>query len=370
MFRLLALLAWSAQAAGVPACLDAEGEPVDWWAVVKTASCHGVGPACKCAHAGCSSGFSFLYADAQRPALAFANGTILSSAHTDNAVAHTVAQLYAADASGHSTLVYSDQPPKEAGRSDPGCTWAHSKGALAIDGAAGGFWLTHSVPEYPTNATRSRWPAHKQNKFAQHMFCATMGAKALGEGVARALATDRVYVYNASLREAEERAYPALRAVLDGAGADPEYRADLSTSGGLRLRLFGKAGEPSSGACASTTRADLWEGVVAPGLGAPMTVQSWCGGLHASPPCIPSNCTAPGAAVHNVLTIGRLDTPSAEGATAGGGATWPNAVDHSKWAVSDDGEWACFADLNHAAGCVALRKCTPVIQRYMAHERA
>ena len=40
-------------------------------------------------------------------------------------------------------------------------------------------------------------------------------------------------------------------------------------------------------------------------------------------------------------------------------ATWPNAADHSKWAVSDDGEWACFADLNHAAGCVALRICTP-----------
>lgn len=81
---------------------------------------------------------------------------------------------------------------------------------------------------------------------------------------------------------------------------------------------------------------DLWESLVAPGIGSNLLVESWLRGLKEGSYCKPTY-------KYTVLDVKLMS------ACCGphGNITWKETQDHAKWAVPlDKSGWLCIGDIN------------------------
>lgn len=155
---LLAALLW------VPVrtltCYGDSGQPVDWFVVYKLPAQSGPGDAAQ-------RGLRYKYMDKDSGGWRDGAGSINSSA---GAVGRSLLPLYQ-NASQLAFLLYNDQPPKSSGSQDFVAIRGHTKGVLLLD-QEGGFWLVHSVPQFPAPASSGAysWPSNAHT-YGQTLLC-------------------------------------------------------------------------------------------------------------------------------------------------------------------------------------------------------
>ncbi|VDN28440.1 unnamed protein product [Cylicostephanus goldi] len=116
-------------------CKDMEGNDVDWFAAIKLP-----------ADFDDSKGYSFVYYDSSQPTWKKSKKSINSS---NSAIGATISQLYKVDKKSF-YIAYNDDGPDTEVESGRG----HSKGVAVFDKNVG-FWMVHSVPNYPPSSESS-----------------------------------------------------------------------------------------------------------------------------------------------------------------------------------------------------------------------
>lgn len=289
-------------AAKAPGCLSPEGKAVDYFFAFKF-----------------PNGFDYAYADGDTK-LYLPEGSLDSK---DSAVSRTLAQAYSTAASvGH--VFWNDQ--HSDGKKVP-APYAHMKGAMSFD-ATGGFWLTHSLPEFPDTSKASMWKEGSPT-YGQSYLCVSLTAASI-EKLADLMVMDRPSVYEADIGATLAKKFPKTvgwAVNKDHSTDDDSIELSIETKGGQQFTVFGKNAQ-----FGTEKDADVYAALVAPKLG-DLIVEVWrhgAGNFDAS-------CKG-GVEVLDATDLSLL------------GKTWTASQDHSKWAVTQDGKWLCIGDVNRAQG--------------------
>lgn len=277
-------------------CKDDAGASVDWWVAVKE-----------------PRGTGYLYGDA--------NSAFVKSPHSMNdttvgALATTLRQIWD-DKATPAYILWNDSPPAAA---DYNFSYGHTKAVLVADTAsATGFWLTHSIPQFPAGPALS--PAAYTGlgsnawTYAQSAACFSLDSAAL-DTLAKTLQLNHPQIYDAGGPLAD--APPAFQAL-----AASTWRADAICEQTVigPLTVFAKT---------PAWNADLWSACVAPALQSDLWVESWLRGSEEGPAC-----TGPWKT---------LDVQS----LSWGSLNWSESSDHSKWAVAvnSTAPILCIGDIN------------------------
>ncbi|CAJ0565960.1 unnamed protein product, partial [Mesorhabditis spiculigera] len=286
-------------------CKGLDGQNVDWFVAYKLPQ--GVNG---------SDGRSFIYADGKNSQWTQSKKLISDE---NSAIAATISQIYRQDESAF-RFAYSDDGP--ATKSDG--YRGHAKGVLNFDSSTG-FWLLHSVPNYPPIGSYS-YP-QTGVKFAQSFVCITAATDALNE-IGDHLRYIQSNPFNIGLPEKFAAKYPILRTIaqkksLPTSTVKYTLNNQLTTVNGAKFFAFAKHKKFDK---------DLWHDLIVPTTRASFGVQSW---LNGGSDDLGSTCTSEG----NVYDIDEINLL---------GTKFSSSKDHSKWAVSDDVRvpMVCIGDLN------------------------
>lgn len=303
-------------------CLTARGDPADWFFMLKAAGCN--------SNSSRDCTWHFLFDPASPPTSV---GALNASASLldPNPLGATLAALGAARLSPTSApafIHWSDDPPTRFGPFSvrAGATDGHAKGVLAAD-AGGGFWLTHSWPEFPdtgrAGAAVWRFPEGNPDAattYGQSFLCVSLPLAGV-DAVARALLAMEPLTYDAGVPPELSGALPAMAALARGERNRSAPLPSVVTVRSPAGRSFTHVSK--NGAWGG----ELYGGAVAPALGvagrgAGLWVETWRRGA------LNSSCNASGASVLNVkalsVTEGGAPAPLTQSFT----------TDHSKWAIS------------------------------------
>ena len=115
------------------------------------------------------NGPDYFYADDERSTLKRSTHDV--SSKTSGALAHTLGQIYGKK-SGVAFAMYNDETPDGKKSGSPR---AHAKGVLAFN-SAGGFWLVHSVPGFPAEASSKSYDGCCSNglTYGQSFMCLSL----------------------------------------------------------------------------------------------------------------------------------------------------------------------------------------------------
>ncbi len=325
---LALLLVLAPRAAGL-GCLTAAGASSDWWFVSKAPGCTNASlPACS----------PLAFVDSSTPAslrgLSFAAG---ASAVGASALDTTLAQAARARATT-ARFFWNDDPPQAFGRlsTSAGKTNAHSKGALVAD-ADGGFWLTHSWPEWPdvqSGAPAFIGVANASTIYGQSFLCVSLTVGGV-EAVAAALARAEPLGYDVAVPAALAPHLPRLAALAAGgrnASATPTVLA-LQSAGGRGFTFFSKNGAWGR---------ELWADLVGPALapGGEMLVETW-----RRSPALASSCNSTRGNILNVNALALV--------VSGAAVAKSYTQDHSKYGITAAPPWVCVGDINRMASQAA-----------------
>eukprot|EP00698_Gefionella_okellyi_P006137 TRINITY_DN15582_c0_g1_i1.p1 TRINITY_DN15582_c0_g1~~TRINITY_DN15582_c0_g1_i1.p1 ORF type:complete len:359 (-),score=63.09 TRINITY_DN15582_c0_g1_i1:41-1090(-) len=290
-------------------CVSPTGETVDWWVVMKFPSLKNSSDALA------QSGYGYTYTDSNNPGQFTEGAQGLDKA--DGPVAKTLAVIYTNDTQ-HTWMMWNDEPPKGAEID----SYGHCKGALAYD-RDGGFYLVHSVPRYPAMSFEGYTYPFDERTYGQSMFCMTLNPESLND-VAECLQYDNPHIYDFNTPIDMFDVAPKVNALINGevisdAGS---LIKNFETVGGLSLTMFGKN---------HAWNQELYEDLVAPELDSNLHCETWI----RSPP-LPSFCKP----------SYKYDVVNVKGVEYTEDIRWSETEDHSKWAVTDDGSYACIGDIN------------------------
>jgi len=320
---------------------------VDWWFVMKLPM--NVGP---------ESGFTYMYWDVNNARTAQQGNFHY---HTQ-AVGYTVMQLglYGATVPKLSTDFawvmwndesygsWTDKEPVEHWNDTNGVNYGHTKGLLAVQlSAKQGFYLQHSAPAFPYNHSASPPYWHfpwDQSVFAQHFYCISLALDQV-EIAAKLARFYYPYVYEAQIPSGSKGALPNMYALasfqyINGSGNTP-----LTTLGGQKLTMIGKAGSEDG---------DLYEDYVAYTLQSGVRVQSWCCGTDGYC-CQPAYCVgskivnASGPQKSRGESTYPYDSVDVREVNWGSDYHYTVSGNHAKWAVTESTaplKAVCFGDTN------------------------
>ncbi|XP_025313498.2 LOW QUALITY PROTEIN: deoxyribonuclease-2-alpha [Canis lupus baileyi] len=313
---LLAALLW------VPVrtltCYGDSGQPVDWFVVYKLPAQSGPGDAAQ-------RGLRYKYMDKDSGGWRDGAGSINSSA---GAVGRSLLPLYQ-NASQLAFLLYNDQPPKSSGSQDFVAIRGHTKGVLLLD-QEGGFWLVHSVPQFPAPASSGAysWPSNAHT-YGQTLLCVSFPLAQFWK-IGRQLTYTYPLVYDHKLDADFAQKVPYLKDVVKGhhvLHSPWNSSVTLTSKAGDTFQSFAKYGKFGD---------DLYSGWLAEALGSNLQVQFW----QNSHGILPSNCSR----VQHVLDVTQIAFPGPAG------PAFSAREDHSKWCVAPEGPWACVGDMNRNLG--------------------
>eukprot|EP01006_Ploeotia_vitrea_P060594 TRINITY_DN76182_c0_g1_i1.p1 TRINITY_DN76182_c0_g1~~TRINITY_DN76182_c0_g1_i1.p1 ORF type:complete len:344 (+),score=46.90 TRINITY_DN76182_c0_g1_i1:32-1033(+) len=259
-------------------------------------------------------GAEYLYSDSHHESF------VKSKHHLSNqatgAVAYTLNQVYD-NPTKYGYIFYNDEKPdgKTSG------TRAHAKGVLAWDSTGKGFWLVHSCPKFPNPppGNYDGLPTGEQ-KFGQHFFCMSLDNV---EEVGEILHTIQPNIYAEHALNLNK--YPLLSAAYSsnfvntptGQNTTIHLQGRHTVTGYFKNRQWGK---------------DLYEDLVAPGIGDSLYVETWC---H---PCYNSYCSP--TYIFDIFKVQQITY---------GSTSWAVTQDHSKWAVAKERGEICYGDINRAS---------------------
>ncbi|XP_015781364.1 deoxyribonuclease-2-beta-like [Tetranychus urticae] len=251
----------------------------------------------------------------------------------------TLAPLYA-DASKYTYFAWNDDPPKEKGNG----YYAHSKGVIAMD-ATSGFWLIHSVPNFPNlfNETYDYPTTGREN--AQISLCLSFASQLEGPKIGSILALMRPNVYAYNLIDTIPKENDNFQSLVPSSGRKRSRNRNTvltsslkGSSDGTQFTVFGKS---------PRALIEIYSDVIGPTLKSDLYTQTWrrgAGGI------LNSTCSRKTVNVMNVQSISmkfKNDTETDD---------WDFTSDHSKWAITTDADnsetsseknpWTCVGDIN------------------------
>lgn len=282
-------------------CLNEKGQPVDVWLAVK-------GP----------TGTNYWYADSAGSAW---GPSPYSMNDTGNgALSWTTKQLWSAQTAAYA--LYNDEPPNNESYS---YSYGHTKGFFAFSADGNGFWLTHSVPLFPTGpAGSSTYTGLGGNAYtyAQNLACFSVSARTL-DAMAYKFLLNRPRIYESLFPSQFESIYPNISALLKGQFSVAKICSyeTMNTLAGMEFNLFAKT---------AAWGKDLWDGCVAPAYRSDLWVESWIRGSEEGPDC----------------PVSGYDTLDVQGVQFGADFGWGETQDHSKWGLVVNRSILCFGDIN------------------------
>ncbi len=296
------------------ACLDAEGNSVNHWAIFKF-----------------PTGTDYAYWDSNIANIAIQSDSLNST--TEGALALTMGQLWADKSVGYA--FYNDEIPNSSVAYN--FSVGHSKGVWMWDEElTAAVFIQHSVPKFPTSGPES--VASDDNigigyqglppnawDYGQHLACFSLNFSDL-EIIAQNFQHVVPQIYE------NRGTFDTLTALLEGAyNSNPVCSVFTLTSSNKEIIGFAKTAAWDS---------DLYEACISAHLDKGFAVESW---LHGNSP-LGSTCMPYEVTDIMTLSFGVSDT-LADG-TGEDGVSFANYEDHSKWAVSNSGQIVCFADIN------------------------
>lgn len=281
-------------------CLNEKGSAVDSWAAIKE-----------------NAGTSYLYYEPGQE--------LLPSAYSMNDTEHgaltwTTKQLWSSEAGTY--VIYNDEPP---GSSYYNFSYGHTKGYFAVADDLTGFYITHSIPIYPTGPSQTNTYTGLGGNaytYAQNVLCLSVNASTL-DAMAYKFQLNRPQIYDSKVSATIGGSYKNISNLAKGSFATAAICADeeLVTVGGTKFTLFAKSTQWGK---------DLYDGCVGPKLTSDLWVESWIRGSAEGPSCPASG--------FQTLDIQAVDF--------GSGYSWSETQDHSKWAVAVNQSVACMGDIN------------------------
>ncbi|XP_042368042.1 deoxyribonuclease-2-beta [Plectropomus leopardus] len=292
-------------------CKNEAGEPIDWFIIYKL-------PNYKIGEVG--SGVDYMYMDSSIGSWQMSKFMVNTS---QGAMANTLNQLYMGKAYESNSSVYAlynDAPPIL----DYKQGYGHTKGALLFD-LSQGFWLSHSIPHFPSFPERGYHYPSSGKVYGQTAFCVTYRYDQLLQ-----IAKQMVYLYprfyNCSVPAAFLADLPQLVQLCEGS------KLPLASDKSVE-QLFSIRGDKIVSFVKSESFVDdIYTGWVAQDLDADLLVESWQTKGHE----LLSNCSLR----KHTMNIKRIRLP--------GSVRFQSYNDHSKWCVSRayEDQVTCVGDLN------------------------
>ncbi|XP_046370086.2 plancitoxin-1-like [Haliotis rufescens] len=298
-------------------CMSQTGSPVDWFIVYKLPSLrengtHSVG---RSVGASVRHDSGHFYMDVNNPTWTLSKVLMKNPKH---AVYNTLQTIYQAKTTDDFAYVmYNDKTPAGKEPESDG----HSKGVFAFDKEAG-FWLVHSTPGFPPNrADGYNWPDTALVN-GQSFLCVSYSYSQLNN-IASQIVYNYVQVYDHMASASFLSDNPSLAAVINHKhpGRRTANKVQLTSKQGTPFLSFAKT---------AAFNDDLYSAFVAPVLQSGLMTETWQDGVGK----MPSDCSS-SYKVYNVKAI-----------TLPNGIDFKETKDHSKWAVSMTGNWACIGDIN------------------------
>ncbi|XP_017353250.2 deoxyribonuclease-2-alpha, partial [Cebus imitator] len=199
-------------------------------------------------------------------------------------------------------------------------------GVLLLD-HDGGFWLVHSVPQFPPPDAYS-WP-QSAHTYGQTLLCVSFPFSQFSK-IGKQLTYTYPMVYSYQLEGVFAQEFPDLENVINGhhIGQEPwNSSITLTSRAGAVFQSFAKFCKFGD---------DLYSGWLAAALGTNLQVQFWQKGTG----ILPSNCSG----TWQVLNVNQIAFPGPAS------PSFSSTEDHSKWCVSPLGPWTCVGDMNRNQG--------------------
>lgn len=325
---LLLAVTWTSAA---QSCIDDNGEPVDWFVIVKV-------PRLKTSKdPGVLAGTAYLYGDARsyaRP-LSFWSTSRHQISDATSAPGRTLTQLYkgASNKAVNGYLMWNDQLPSGSSTS-----FGHTKGMMgwSADGNAG-WLLTHSVPKYGESpeqgATGYSYPSNGQEN-GQSMMCITMGIPSLEQMFQQLQYTNpqlfgKQWVASLTSRLPNGNAFVNQNIVVKTAAS---RIANVTSVGGRTFTHFAKT---------AAWGKSIFGNLIGAYYNQPILVETW-----QRPYELPVH---PPTVAQSEFSVLALAAPSYAGWD--GGAVWKVTQDHAKWGISqrlssNPSPLLCVGDIN------------------------
>ncbi|XP_069795437.1 deoxyribonuclease-2-beta [Narcine bancroftii] len=296
-------------------CRNENGQAVDWFAIYKLPK--------RTEEQSSGLGLRYVYLDPTTGD--WQQGMSLVNS-TQSAVGRTLQQLYAIckpQVNDSAYFIYNDAPPSMPYDMKHG----HTKGVLTFNKVQG-FWLMHSVPHFPANATEGYMYPSSGQRYGQTFLCITIQYNQVSE-IGTQLLYSNPHVYSWALPRLFLPELSHLQVVAKGGSVSrsPWKRwATLTSLGGVHFQSFAKFKYFGD---------DIYAAWAAQALQTDLLSETWRNGKGD----LPSNCSLP----KHIYNVKGVNLP---------GHTFLTRNDHSKWCVSlhpDDG-WVCVGDLNRTFG--------------------
>lgn len=270
-------------------------------------------------------------------------------ADQDSIFGQTISPLYQEDRQDkRSFLMYSDQPPETDDEKDKvvikersekrksSSSLAHAKGILAMDTNTG-FWLIHSVPQFPDNVTSRKYSYPSSGKEnGQVALCISFETGKELDHIVTQLLCMRANIYKYSMNAKFLETNPGISDLM--ARRWPKKVAQSTQE----IRSMNGVIFTSYARNSKSEKKDLYLEIIAPSIGSDLLVESWRRG---SGDPLSSNCSFK-FKVNNVrsveLTFNESRGPSHTSA-------WSYLEDHSKWAIGTEKPATCIGDINRMA---------------------
>uniref|UniRef100_A0A914YUE8 Deoxyribonuclease II n=1 Tax=Panagrolaimus superbus TaxID=310955 RepID=A0A914YUE8_9BILA len=281
-------------------CRDLNGQSVDWFAAYKLPILSD-----RSKH---RSGLDFLYADSRKPE----SWQISSKQIGDDssAIGRTLGQLW--KAKNDQSIFYALYNDEHPGSNKSDSYRGHMKGVLLFDNFRG-FWMIHSVPNY-VDLSKPAYSYPKSGiRNGQSFLCVTFPVSALSQ-IGTQLLFSQPSVYDYRLPDSFKKLFPDLTKAIEKKSLSRAETAfssvkSIESLGGVKFISFFKHKKYGK---------DLYGDLVAPELKSSFYVETWLNG--------------PG----DLLIKVEVDY------------AFSSSKDHSKWAVSDNGNlpYVCIGDIN------------------------
>lgn len=308
MLARLSAFAILATAEAAPACLDHDGNSVDWYFIYKQ-----------------PNGFNYAYHDAKQSSttLSVEQGRQLANT-VNNPLGKTLHQVYE-HKKDYGYMLYNDEDPITDKKTGSGT--AHAKGVMAADSSGSGFWLIHSVPKFPDLTTKDfTWKA--STTYGQSFLCINLD-KTHMDAAAKQMQYAKVQVFEHGMPSSIASILPNLDAVIKGTHLSGTSSQSFTSRGGASFTHFVK--DPKWGQDGKDFYSDFVQGT----LKTDLLVETWRRSPFSS-----TYCTSNTSHSHNTMNVQAMDF--------GSGNSFDYTQDHSKWAVdaSSRGSYVCVGDIN------------------------
>ena len=300
---------------------DRDNAPVDWWFMYKLPYEAKSPEEAKQKNAP-ATGWEYLYFDAESDhQLSLSDKTLENDSCALQATLRILYEASRDPGPGVGWICYNDEIPDQEDNNE---TLGHTKGVLAFDlESDSAIWLLHSWPKFPNIRTRELAAAEN----AQTFLCITLQDVETARYIAEQMYhRQEPQTYQSHLPDmvSESDLFYKLVHGIDVNETDPPCDVAFFSKQWQPFRLLAKNRHWAE---------DFWIDLVGPHLRVDIEVETWRRGTVPATEDIDHT--------HDTEDILHIDLTS-----LGVNYQWRYTKDHSKWGVSETGNWVCVADIN------------------------